>query len=222
MIEEKIVMRDHEIWDEFRWEEFMKKQDRRLDRYMELFYRFRDNPNRDDIIFREMGWKWMLDDGQAGEHDPDSDEVQEGEEWKAAAGVENDESLELHYYKHLPVYRRSHEFAIKAFHIAEQLPDEVGKDSSVVDFVSGAMIASAKIAGGTGIGQDIEELGGNIAFCKRGLVSANLAIAALREISEKNIIGSSLYRELLDEATEVRNAIAVHIIELREKFRRGV
>ena len=215
---------DHEIWDEFKWEEFMKKQDKRVDRYMELFYRYQNDPNRDEIIAREMGWKWILDDLHADEHQSsmDREEWQDGEEWKTATGLENDESSELQHYKHLPVYRRSHEFALKAFHVAEQLSDSVNKDSSVVDFVSGAMIASAKIAGGTGIGDDLEELGGNIAFCKRGLAAANLAVTALREMMEKKIIVDSSYRELLEEATEVRNAIALHILELREKFRRGV
>ena len=45
---------EHEIWDEFRWEEFMKEQDKKVDRYMELFYRYKDDPNRDEIIAKEM------------------------------------------------------------------------------------------------------------------------------------------------------------------------
>ena len=52
---------DNEIWDEFKWEEFMKEQDKKLDRYMELFYRYQDDPNCDEIIAREMGWTWLLE-----------------------------------------------------------------------------------------------------------------------------------------------------------------
>jgi hypothetical protein len=224
-IEKKLPMiHDHEIWDEFKWEEFMKKQDKRVERYMELFYRYHDDPDRDEIIAREMGWKGIPGNFYADEHQSsmESEEWQDGEEWKAAVGFESDEHLEVQHYKHLPVYRLAHEFALKAFYIAEQLSDSVSKDSAVVDFVSGAMITSARIAGGTGLGSDMEELGGNIAFCKRGLAAANLAITALREMMEKKIIGDSSYRELLEEAAEVRNAIAIHILELREKFRRGV
>jgi|ERR1041385_4093969 hypothetical protein len=215
---------ENQIWDEFKWEEFMREQDKKVDRYMELFYRYQDDPNRDEIIAREMGWTWLLNDLKDTDGTPiqDKEEIEEGEEWKAAAGIDDNEMEELHRYKDLPVYQISHDFALRAFRFSDQLPERVGKDSAVVDFVSNAMIASAKIAGGTGIGDDIEELGGNIAYCKRGLAAANLSIAALCEMKEKKIIEDRIYLELLEEATEVRNAIAVHVLELREKFRRGV
>ena len=214
---------ENEIWDEFKWEEFMKEQDRKVDRYMELFYRYQDDPNRDDIIAREMGWKWLLgSNDEDGISTEDEDILEEGEGWKASTGIYDDEREELHRYKHLPVYQAAHDFALRAFRFTDQLPEYIGKDSAVVDFVSNAMIASAKIAGGTGIGNDIEELGGNIAYCKRGLAAANIAIAALHEMREKNIVGSQTYFSLQEEAIEVRNAIAVHILELREKFWRGI
>jgi hypothetical protein len=84
------------------------------------------------------------------------------------------------------------------------------------------MIASAKIAGGTGMGDDMEELGANIAYCKRGLAAANLAVASLHEMEEKKIVEARSYLELMKEAIDVRNAIAIHIVDLREKFRRGI
>ena len=104
----------------------------------------------------------------------------------------------------------------------DRLPEESREDSSVVDFVSNAMVAGAKLAGGNGIGDDPEQLGGNIAYCKRGLASANLAIDALREMREKGIVEGSPYLDLVNEATEVRNAIALHILDLREIFGKGV
>ena len=58
---------DREIWDEFRWEEFMREQDRKIDRYMELFYRYQNHPDRDEIIAHEM--EWFLEDAP-GEHGP--------------------------------------------------------------------------------------------------------------------------------------------------------
>ena len=192
----------------------------KVDRYMELFYRYQDDPNRDEIIAREMNWPW----GKKGEEenlDIEDEITEEGEEWKAAAGLE-EEIEEINLYKSLPAYQLAHEFALRAFRFVEQLPDQIGKDSTVVDFLSNAMIVSAKIAGGTGIGDDIEELGGNIAYCKRGLVAANLSIASLYEMKEKQIIEQKQYLDLLEQATEVRNALAVHILNLREKFRRGI
>lgn len=211
---------DNEIWDEFQWEEFMKEQDKKVDRYMELFYRYKDDPNRDEIIAREMNWPWGKKD-EDDEFRIEDEITEEGEEWKSAAGLDN-EMEETDLYKNLPAYQMAHEFALSAFRFVEQLPERLGKDSAVVDFLSNAMIVSAKIAGGTGIGDDIEELGGNIAYCKRGLAAANLSIAALYEMKEKKIIEQKRYLELQEQATEVRNALAIHILTLRERFRRGI
>jgi len=212
-----------EIWDEFKWEEFMQEQDKKVDRYMELFYRYQDHPDRDEIIAREMGWTWLLEHES---EDRDSsifedEEIEEGEEWKVTAGV-NEESLELENFRGHPIYQKTYQFALRAMKFVDQLPENKKEDSSVVDFVSNAMIAGAKIAGGTGLGDDLEELGGNIAYCKRGLAAANLAIAALHEMKQKRIINEKNYFELVKEATDVRNAIALHIVNLRERFNRGV
>src|SRR3954465_3721407 len=55
------------IWDEYDWERFLQQQDRKTEKYMELLERFIDDPNRDQIIAREMGWNHLLD--------------QEGQDW---------------------------------------------------------------------------------------------------------------------------------------------
>jgi hypothetical protein len=214
-----------EIWDEFRWEAFMKEQDKKADRYMELFYRHRDDPNRDEIIAREMGWFWLLGDSRRGEPDDteaEEEEVEEGEEWKRALPAPDREKFLRPASAEPAACRRSREFAMRAMKFAEQLSDGLGQDSSVVDFVANAMIAGAKVAGGIGMGDEMDELGGNIAYCKRGLAAANLSLAALHEMKEKRIVGGAFYLDLLKNLTEVRNLIALLIVDLREKFRRGV
>src|ERR1700683_4137205 len=53
------------IWDEYDWERFLQQQDRKTEKYMELLERYIDDPNRDQIIAREMGWYHLLDkDGE--------------------------------------------------------------------------------------------------------------------------------------------------------------
>jgi hypothetical protein len=217
---------DHEIWDEFKWEEFMKEQDKKLDRCMELFYRYQDHPDCDEIIAREMGWSWLLDrytEEESGELFTDE---ADGEEWKVRSGIREDEDeedrFEIEGFRNVPVYRRAKAFAVRAMRFADSLPEHKRGDSSVVDFVSNAMIAPAKIVGGSGIGYEREELGGNIAYCKRGLHAANYSIAALREMKDKRIIMGEMYVEYMLALTEVRNLIAIHIMELRELLRRGV
>jgi len=222
-------MYNDEIWDEFKWEEFLKEQDKKVERYMELFYRYQDNPNCDEIIIREMGWSCLFEqadeDRENNEFDDeffdDDDDDAEGEEWKIAAGI-NDEDFAFNDFHNSPLYQKAHEFAVTALRLSEKLSERFRSDSSVVDFISNATIAGAKIATGTAISEeDLNELGCSIAYCKRGLAAANLAIAALKEMKGKNIIDGELYLNLVKEATEVRNGIASYILELREKFNRG-
>src|SRR3974390_1934412 len=67
-------------WDEYDWERFLQQQDRKTERYMELFEKFIDDPNRDQIIAREMGWNHLLDE--------------EGRDWLENADSLFDEEME--------------------------------------------------------------------------------------------------------------------------------
>src|SRR6476661_108508 len=55
---------DHEperAWDEYDWERFLQQQDHKTEKYMELLEKYLDDPQRDQIIAREMGWTQLLD-----------------------------------------------------------------------------------------------------------------------------------------------------------------
>src|SRR3954470_9121897 len=85
------------VWDEYAWERFLQQQDSKTDRYMELFEKYIDDPNRDQIIAREMGWTHQVD--QPGEN------VEEVEfELEEASGdeAEGGESFEAH-----PLYQNA-------------------------------------------------------------------------------------------------------------------
>ncbi len=49
-------------WDEYEWERFLQQQDQKTEKYMELLEKYIDDPNRDEIVAREMGWAPSLDD----------------------------------------------------------------------------------------------------------------------------------------------------------------
>ena len=53
---------EERVWDEYDWERFLQQQDRKTEKYMELLEKYIDDPNRDQIIAREMGWHHLLDD----------------------------------------------------------------------------------------------------------------------------------------------------------------
>ena len=48
-------------WDEYQWERFLQQQDSKTEKYMELLEKYLDDPQRDEIIAREMGWTQLLD-----------------------------------------------------------------------------------------------------------------------------------------------------------------
>src|SRR5450756_2184789 len=49
------------IWDEYEWERFLQQQDGKTEKYMQLLETYLDDPERDEIIAREMGWAQLLD-----------------------------------------------------------------------------------------------------------------------------------------------------------------
>ena len=60
---------DQTPWSEERWEAFMRESDLRSARFGEILETVRDDPDRDRIIAREMGWTWLeeaLDEEEAG------------------------------------------------------------------------------------------------------------------------------------------------------------
>jgi hypothetical protein len=44
------------VWGEYQWERSLQEQEHRTDQYIRLVEMYRDHPNRDEIIAREMGW----------------------------------------------------------------------------------------------------------------------------------------------------------------------
>src|SRR6476646_3768770 len=96
------------VWDEHDWERFLQQQDRKTEKYMELLERYIDDPNRDQIIAREMGWNHLLDkDGREWVENVDSlfdeefaanDEADDTEDEKE----EGEEGFEVH-----PLYQAS-------------------------------------------------------------------------------------------------------------------
>jgi hypothetical protein len=73
-------------WTEAEWERFIYERDIRTARYGDLLETLRNDPNRDAIIAREMGWDYLLDDednqdieGPEGDSPDDFDEFVDSE-----------------------------------------------------------------------------------------------------------------------------------------------
>lgn len=210
-----------EIWDEHRWEEFFKESDKRTDKYSQLLDEYMDHPDCERIIAEEMGWDHMLE-----EMDDEFEdwiegfaeyEYEEGEEWKQLTGYD---PTEYDNFENLPVYTLAHNFTVDAMKLTNKYLAEYD-DKSIEKFAQSLIIPPAKIAGGFGLGFEPEFLGGNIANCKRGLNAANRMLEGLYEIGEKEFLDPEIYLKYYKRAKEVRDELAIYIVELRERFRRG-
>lgn len=211
-----------EIWDEFQWEEFMRETDKRTEKYSQLFQKYLDHPDRDKIIAKEMGWDHLLDEsedeGKWDEFLEDVDFVEEGEEWKQKTGYD---PTEFDSFENLPVYQLAYEYTIDAIRLIDE-QFENDNDESIQAFARSVIIPPAKIAGGFGMGFDLESLGGNIANCKRGLNAANRMLTALQKMKEKKILDQETFQDFYSRGKEVRDELGIYIVELRERFRRGI
>ena len=212
---------DSEIWDEHRWEEFFRESDKQTEKYSRLLDKYMDHPDRDRLIAEEMGWNHILDEddyeNKEWMNEVFLDELEDGEKWKQLTGFE---PTDFDSVENLPLYKKAFEFTIGAMEMVDEHLADV-EDKSVHTFCRTVTVPPAKIAGGFGMGFEIESLGGNIANCKRGLTAANKMLDSLYEIGDKELLDHDLYLELHGQAKEVRDELAVYIVELRERFRRG-
>jgi len=199
---------DRAIWDEFQWEEFIAAEDRMRERCLELVFRNRFPAGKCEQFSGGWGWcAWQF-----------AEDEEEGDEWKRSVPQERLLRSDFESVQLLPVYRRAKEFCILATGSVEKIPEAYAQNSTVVDFLSNASV----IAAGLAMGSKVGELAGNIAYCKRALLAANLVLEALRELKNCRIISLQQYDELVREATELRNDVALYIIELRHQFCLGI
>lgn len=219
---------NEEPWDEFKWEEFLKQSDERADKLGKIIEEHSNDPNLQDIIAREMGWN-KPPEGESedfpGESDFlfDNEEDEEGEEWKAATGQLHDYDKEekgLPDFKTDPLYNPAFDLGIAAHDWAKSLPEPIQESREIWDIVGDLCIPAAKIAAGFNDEDEPEMLGFRIASYKRGLAAANKALDAMNNLSEKKLVDAEKLLTLSRQAREIRNGLAIRILELREQFYR--
>ncbi|MBV9490014.1 MAG: hypothetical protein JO069_09865 [Verrucomicrobia bacterium] len=197
------------VWDEYDWERFLQQQDSKTDRYMELFEKYIDDPNRDQIIAREMGWTHLL-----GQRDEDAEEAEfEVEEVNGGEEAESGESFEAH-----PLYQSA--FALTVW--IDQLLDAVPSSQSSplgVKLASNVAVASAKLAAALS-DQENEEIGMTIAYLKRALRAISTAIEAAAEMNRSGVLNGAQFHDLFQRLFHVRDHIIVLMGELRAEWRR--
>ena len=211
------------IWDEYDWERFLQQQDRKTERYMELLEKYIDDPNRDQIIAREMGWYHLLDDeGKDWAESVDNlfteemEEVEEeGEEGEDDSEESDDdgESFELH-----PLYQAS--FALTVW--IDQLFEELGElqnHPAAVRLATQTAIASAKLAAALS-DDDVDEIGMTIAYLKRALKAVTNAMEAGLQLKKEIKFDRERSNALDHRLFQIRDGIIALMGEYRAEWRK--
>ncbi|MFW6348478.1 MAG: hypothetical protein ACOC2C_07710, partial [Cyclonatronaceae bacterium] len=151
--------------------------------------------------------------------DDDDDFFEEGEEWKLLC---DDYSMsDYGSIEHLPVYQKAHRFGAAVLYRSaqtrlEEMPAEA--QEAFNQFVSDVLTVNSKVVAGYALGFEADVLGGNIAFCKKGLAAANRALDTLAALRELEVFGAIEFRQLHTDLFEVRNDLGIYIQDLREQF----
>jgi len=206
------------IWDEYDWERFLQQQDRKTEKYMELLERYIDDPNRDQIIAREMGWHHLLDkDGEKWAEAVDSLFEEENEPTEEGDGTESEEDAEEGFEVH-PLYKAS--FAVTVW--IDQLFEEqhgIQNQPAAGRLSTNAAIASAKLAAALS-DDDVDEIGMTIAYLKRALKAISTAIEAAFQLRKDGALDQEGHGTLNQRLFQIRDGIIELMGQYRTEWRR--
>ena len=209
---------DHEperAWDEYDWERFLQQQDHKTEKYMELLEKYLDDPQRDQIIAREMGWTQLLDskDWSAEvdallEEDAQASDGSEEEQEATAADTFEDHSL----------YRAAFALTIWIDRLFDQ-NSSLQNEPGAVKLATHAALASAKLA--AALSDDgVDEIGMTIAYLKRALKAITMSMEAASQLLSEELITAEQHGVLLQRLFQVRDGIITLMGEFRGEWRR--
>jgi hypothetical protein len=222
---------DEEPMDEFEWEQFLKESDQLTDRYSEALDKYRDNPDCERLVAREMGWTWLEealeakargalteddiydeDDGED-DDDPQSDPLQpnpltEGTDWV------RDENGRVQH----PLTLMAHRISLGIWRQCEELGVLTDNgDEDIKTMVFQAQTLSAKLAGALNhLAYETEPEPGFVVAClKRSLTFLHEAIGASERIRTKPLIPQATLDEFRNDLFQIRE----RVLALMERFR---
>lgn len=120
--------------------------------------------------------------------------------------------------KSMHIYDEAREVAADMLKLAELVPAEE-QTAPFLAMVTETVNMGAKVAGAFAFGFDPDVLGGNIAYCKRALKSANMVLELARTLKNEPYMRFVNYESLYERVFELRNDLGVHIQDLRDQLR---
>jgi len=202
------------MWDEYDWERFLQQQDHKTEQYMQLLEKYLDDPQRDQIIAREMGWTQLLDERDwSTEGDALWDEEPAEE---SAPGTDRGPSFDT--FEDHNLYRAA--FALTVW--IDQLFDEdpsLQNEPAAVKLATHSALASAKLAAALS-DDDVDEIGMTIAYLKRALKAITISMDSARQLLAEKLITPAQHSVLQQRLFQVRDGIITLMGEYRGEWRR--
>ena len=209
---------DHEperAWDEYDWERFLQQQDHKTEKYMELLEKYLDDPQRDQIIAREMGWTQLLEskdwsaevDALLNEDSSDN-EIDDGMEPATPLDTFEDHSL----------YRAAFSLTIWIDQLFDQ-DSSLQNEPAAVKLATHSALASAKLAAALS-DDDVDEIGMTIAYLKRALKAITTSMDAAGLLLSERLITAEQHSVLQQRIFQVRDGIITLMGEYRGEWRR--
>lgn len=212
---------DHEpepAWDEHDWERFLQQQDHKTEKYMELLEKYLDDPQRDEIIAREMGWSQLLDARDwGGEVDALLNE-DTGSDVDEALPDEEHEFQPIENFEEHILYRAA--FALTVW--IDQLFDRntaLQNEPAAVKLATHSALASAKLAAALN-DEDVDEIGMTIAYLKRAVKAITVSIEAAIQLFSQKQITAAQHSVLQQRLFQVRDGIITLMGEYRQEWQR--
>lgn len=217
-----------ELWDEYQWERFLQQQDQKTEQYFNLFEKYVDHPERDEIIAQEMGWNADSDDDEADNeaaiawaeaedelecHDDDDEESFSDTD----TDDEEDESV-FNTLENSEIYLQSMELNRRVYQIIEK-NENLRNHPLGVELATRASICSAKMAAAL-CGDDFSEVGMTIAYLKRSLKAANDCLSATIQLQEAGHLLVSDSSAFTDILFPIREQLVDMMGEYRAELRR--
>ena len=202
------------MWDEYDWERFLQQQDHKTEQYMQLLEKYLDDPQRDQIIAREMGWTQLLDERDwSTEGDALWDEEPAEE---SAPGTDRAPSFDT--FEDHNLYRAA--FALTVW--IDQLFDEdpsLQNEPAAVKLATHSALASAKLAAALS-DDDVDEIGMTIAYLKRALKAITISMDSATQLLSEKLITPAQHSVLQQRLFQVRDGIITLMGEYRGEWRR--
>jgi len=203
------------MWDEYDWERFLQEQDQKTEKYMQLVETYLDDPQRDEIIAREMGWTQLLEakDWSAEVDALFDEDVQEDDDREREDMTRSVEAFEEH-----GLYQAAFALTIWIDELFDQKAS-LQNEPAAIKLATHSALASAKLAAALS-GDDVDEIGMTIAYLKRALKAITISMNAAAQLLSEKLITGTQHSVLRQRLFQVRDGIITLMGEYRAEWRR--